>query len=497
LPWWLLLVVAVLGLGIASGGLWLHRRLVSDVRDELLPTWSRDYNSTVTLDHLSIWVFPSIQVTGDSLTFRLHGRDSEPPLLHARRITATAGILEIFHAPHHLHLLDIRGLELNVPPDRPWNKAKEETSRSKFYFDEIRADGGILRKLPRERNASPLEFQFPRVRLHTANVNSDIQFDTEVRIPKPPGVVRAHGQFGPWDIVHVGEMQASGHYELSHADLSVFHPVLGTLESNGEFRGRLKELSVAGHAEIPSLETRNAQRPIAFHADYRATVDGTTGDTRIESIGAAFLHSKLVAHGDIRGKVHKIIALDAEMPDGRLEDILRFVLRDPKPLFTGSASFHWQFTSPLTSKDVVHQMRINGSVSLANVEPAKEQTREKLDSLSAKGQGEPQEAASITVESNVHGMIDVRDGVARLSNVSFRTPGMLVTLHGTYQLLSEELNLSGTARLEAKLSQTTTGFKSVLLKTVDPFFKKKNAGAAVPVRITGPARNPNVRTDIF
>jgi hypothetical protein len=489
-------VVAVLGLGFAGGGLWLHPKLVSEVCDDLLPTWSRDYDSTVTVDRLSVRVFPAIQVTGQGLTFRLHGRESEPPLLRAHRITATAGILEILHKPYHLHLLDIRGLELNVPPDRPWHQAKEETGRSKFYFDEIRAEGGVLRKLSAERKASPLEFQFPRVRLHTANVHSDVRFDTEVRIPKPPGLVRAQGQFGPWDIFQIGEMQASGHYELSQADLGVFHPVLGTLDSKGEFRGKLKQLSVAGHAAIPSFETRNARRPIAFHADYRATVNGTTGDTRIESIEAGFLHSKLVAHGDIRGQAQKIIALDVEMPEGRLEDILRFLLKDPKPPFTGSAAFHWQFTIPLTSKDTVHEMRIRGPASLANVEPAREQTREKLDVLSAKGQGEPQAAGSINADSNVRGIIDVRDGVARLSDVSFHMPGVLVTLHGTYQLLSEELNLAGTARLEAELSQTTTGFKSVLLKVVDPFFKKKKAGAAVPVRITGPARNPNVRTDI-
>jgi hypothetical protein len=193
----------------------------------------------------------------------------------------------------------------------------------------------------------------------------------------------------------------------------------------------------------------------------------------------------------------KIITLDAEMPDGRLEDILRFVLKDPKPPFTGSAAFHWQFTAPLTSKNTVHDMRIGGPASLGNVEPATEQTRENLDALSAKGRGEPQAAGSINVDSNVRGMIDVRDGVARLSDILFRTPGVLVTLHGTYQLLNEELNLAGTARLEARLSQTTTGFKSVLIKVVDPFFKKKKAGAAVPVRITGPARNPHVRTDVF
>jgi hypothetical protein len=409
----------------------------------------------------------------------------------------SAGILEIFQKPCHLHLLDIRGLELNVPPERPWHKARQETARSKFYFDEIRADGGILRKLPEQRSGNPLEFQFLRVRLRTAGVSGDVRFETEVRIPKPPGLVRAHGQFGPWDATDIRKIQAAGHYELSRADLGVFHPVVGTLDSKGEFKGSLNELSVTGGAEIPPFETRNAQRPIEFHADYRATVDGTTGDTRIDALEAEFLHSKLIVRGGVRGTPRKIVSLDAEMTSGRVEDILRFVLKDPNALFVGSAAFHWHFTAPLTSKDTVHEMRIDGAASLDNVEPSREQTREKLDVLSARGQGDPQAAGSIGARSDLHGLIAVRKGVAHLNDVSFRTPGESVRLHGTYQLLSEELNLAGTARLEAKLSQTTTGFKSALLRIVDPFFKKKKAGGAVPVRVTGTARNPDVRTDIF
>src|SRR5438270_1644710 len=189
--WWALALVAVVGIGIAAGALWLHGKLVSVVRDELLPKWSKDYDSTVTLDRLSIWVLPSVRITGEGLTFRIHGHEAEPPLLHARQVTATAGILGIFQKPYKLHLLDVRGLELNVPPSRPSPPRKPETERSKFYFDEIRADGGILRKLPAQPNKKAAEFQFPRVRLHTSGVHDDVRFDTEVRIPKPPGLVHA------------------------------------------------------------------------------------------------------------------------------------------------------------------------------------------------------------------------------------------------------------------------------------------------------------------
>jgi hypothetical protein len=42
----------------------------------------------------------------------------------------------------------------------------------------------------------------------------------------------------------------------------------------------------------------------------------------------------------------------------------------------------------------------------------------------------------------------------------FLVPGASVSLDGTYGLADGNIDLSGNARLQAKLSQTTTGFKS-------------------------------------
>ena len=43
----------------------------------------------------------------------------------------------------------------------------------------------------------------------------------------------------------------------------------------------------------------------------------------------------------------------------------------------------------------------------------------------------------------------------------------------------------------AKVSQTTTGWKSVLLKAVDPIFKRKNVGAEIPIHISGTPDKPS------
>jgi hypothetical protein len=86
--------------------------------------------------------------------------------------------------------------------------------------------------------------------------------------------------------------------------------------------------------------------------------------------------------------------------------------------------------------------------------------------------------------------------VVTFSKLSFAVPGASVQMDGTYGLRSAALNFRGIVRLEAKLSETTTGFKSFLLKAIDPFFKKKGAGSVIPIKIGGTRDNPSFGLDI-
>jgi hypothetical protein len=50
-------------------------------------------------------------------------------------------------------------------------------------------------------------------------------------------------------------------------------------------------------------------------------------------------------------------------------------------------------------------------------------------------------------------------------------------------------------RLQAKLSQTMTGWKSVMLKPFNGFFAGKHGGTEVPIKITGTRENPSFGLD--
>ena len=79
----------------------------------------------------------------------------------------------------------------------------------------------------------------------------------------------------------------------------------------------------------------------------------------------------------------------------------------------------------------------------------------------------------------------------------FTVNGAGVTLAGHYAMRGEQLDFTGQLRLRAKISQTTTGFKSFLLKAVDPFFRKQGAGTVLPIRISGSVQKPEFKLNLF
>jgi hypothetical protein len=90
----------------------------------------------------------------------------------------------------------------------------------------------------------------------------------------------------------------------------------------------------------------------------------------------------------------------------------------------------------------------------------------------------------------------LRHGIATFTNFAFVVPGAAAQMHGTYNLENRKVDLHGTLKSTAELSKMTTGVKSVLLKPFDALFKKKRAGAVVPVHLIGTYDDPQPGLDI-
>ena len=74
-------------------------------------------------------------------------------------------------------------------------------------------------------------------------------------------------------------------------------------------------------------------------------------------------------------------------------------------------------------------------------------------------------------------------------------PVAAIRLSGTYGLVSQQIDFTGTVFTDAKISEMTTGFKSLLLKPVDLLFNKKDGGSAIPVTIGGTRGAPSFGLD--
>ena len=63
-------------------------------------------------------------------------------------------------------------------------------------------------------------------------------------------------------------------------------------------------------------------------------------------------------------------------------------------------------------------------------------------------------------------------------------------MEGTYNLVDNKVSLGGVLHTNGKLADTKTGFKSLVLKAMGPFLKKKSV-TVVPFEITGTASDPS------
>jgi hypothetical protein len=92
--------------------------------------------------------------------------------------------------------------------------------------------------------------------------------------------------------------------------------------------------------------------------------------------------------------------------------------------------------------------------------------------------------------------VELRDATANFRELSFSVPGASTRMHGTYNLQNQQVDLHGTLKTDVELSKMTNGYKSVLLKPFDDLFKRKHAGAEIPVHLVGTYSDPQAGLDL-
>lgn len=489
----LLLLVVTIAYG-------LRPRVKRLLRDHTVRILQTHFASQVEFSDFEVSLFPRARVTINQLVLRHRGRSDVPPLIQVRRVTLSGNLTSLCRAEPRIALVQLEGLEIRMPPrkagDEPLIRGTDQDLHSKYpaLIEEIRADDAVLFLLPKEAEKSPQAFPIHHLKLRDVSFDRPATFRATLTNRVPIGEIDSTGEFGPWNAEEPSKTPAIGRYSFQNADLGTIKGIQGILSSEGKFNGPLDYLDVEGATDTPNFSLRTAAHPMSLHTDFSAVVDGTNGNTYLNRVTARFLHSTLVVSGkvvdanrEIRGRT---IVLDAVSGEARVEDLIRIAVKTNEPVLTGSAKLKVRIEIPEGNSDFIGRLRLQGKFWIAGGQFTRPEVQDKVDILSRKAQGQPKQMDINSVPSKMTGAFHVEDSVVTFSELRFDVDGAAINLNGTYCLDDGGLDFHGRLLMQAKLSQTMTGAKSFFLKALDPFFKGKDAGSVLAIKVSGTKDKP-------
>ncbi len=468
-------------------------------RRQMIAALEKEFDSKVEIGSLSVGFFPQPHGTVERLVLRKRDADpSLPPMIRIRRAEARSTWPGLLGASKKVRLANLEGLEITLARGREDDSPEtgEDSGageRPGLEVAEITADGTVLRILPKDPGKEPLVWDIYKLRLKSVGAERPLHFDAQLRNAKPPGLIETSGEFGPWNARAPRRTAVKGTYRFANADLGDFKGIAGKLFSTGKFDGVLERLEVRGTTDTPDFMVTSAGNPVDLKTEFSATVDGTSGDTLLHPVIATFGGTTVKTEGGVTGKPGekgKTVRLNAVVQNGYLADVLKLGVKKRPPM-TGRISFRSLIEIPPGDRDIMQKLHLDGRFDIEAGKFTSAETQKKISGLSERAQGDPEGGGDADVLSNLRGRFRLKGGVITMNGLQFGVPGADIRLNGTYALEGGALDFRGTARTDAKVSQMTTGWKSFLLKALDPFFKKQQAGAVIPIHIGGTREDPS------
>jgi hypothetical protein len=472
------------------------------LKERVVETLSARFNGRVELNDLSVSVLRGLEVAGNGLRIfppdRIVTAGVTRPLIVVDRFSFHSGVLGLFIKPMHVGTVHVTGLQIDIPPKevrKQEPQQKRSAGKITIVLDEIVCENSRLIVGTAKPDKEPKDFELRHIELHNVGPNTPWQYTATLTNAIPRGDIQAKGTFGPWNTESPGDSAVTGHYTFDHANLNTIQGIGGILSSVGKFQGQLDRIVVDGTTETPdfSLDTANHKMPL--HTRFHATVDGTSGDTYLQPVEAKLRDTDFTCSGaviKVKDKGHTI-DLDVNVPDGRIQDFLELAVKTQPVIMTGQIGMKTKLHIKPGKDSVSRKLALNGEFTLRKIHFTNPKVQDAVDMMSLRAQGVPGEAkpGAEDVSSRMKGQFMMEDGRLRFRDLVYVLPGATVRLTGIYSLDGNEFDFDGKVRTEAKLSQMVASWwKSVLLKPVDPFFKKNGAGAEIPVRISGTKSAP-------
>ena len=479
------------------------------LRVRLIDALEERLNVDAELDSLTLRFHPSLRAMGRGLVLRTKGRTDIPPLIEVKTFTVDANLSGLWRRT--VSFVKLEGLRIQIPPDAGNSEASDTPEASpnepdipspgdylkQVVIRDVDAPDAVLTILRSDPAKPPRTWSLHRLHVKQVSFATTMPFDTVLTNAVPPGEIQASGSFGPWHAFDPGATPLAGAFVFNDADLSVFDGIGGTLSAAGNFRGTLDRIDITGRTETPDFVVNTGRHTVALATSYHAVVDATNGNTTLDPVDAAFLDTAVTARGGVYeepGVTGRVIRLNLVIERGRLEDIMRLAVPSPRAPMSGAIRLNTRFVIPPGKRDIVDKLQLDGRFSIANGRFTDADVQKKINELSKRASARTDEPAVRNVGSNFEGRFRLGNSRLRLPAVSFDVPGALVQLRGEYGMRREDIAFAGNLYMDAKISQTVTGFKSLLLKAVDPFFRR-NGKTVVPLKISGSRSDPKFGVD--
>jgi hypothetical protein len=485
------------------------------LRQRIINALSEKLDSDVELGTLTMRAFPRLRADGADLLIRRRGTPADmPPLIKIKSFHVDASLMGLWRK--HVDHVQLDGLDIAIPPKAVRRAQKEEKRAAEaadpakankpeatpeekrqnplkiggVILDRVDTDNARVIMVPGKPNKAPKIWAIHHLRMHELGSTDSWPFEATLTNGVPPGEIVVDGGFGPWNREEPGDTPLHGNFNFEKADLGVFKGISGTLASYGDFGGTLDQLEANGVTDTPNFTIKVGGHPFPLHVKYKALIDGTNGDTRLEDIDAWFLSSYLKAKGAVLdgppGVKGRTVSLDVAMDKSRIEDIMKMAVKSDTPPMTGALKLNTKLLLPPGDADVAERLRLDGQFFIAQARFTNYNVQGKIEELSKRALAKTDQAGKDQVVSDFQGKFTLADGRLTLPDLTFAVPGAKVELAGVYALKAETLDFKGQLLLDANISETVTGIKSVLLKVVDPLFKQEDgSGSAIPIKIGG------------
>ena len=507
-PLWVHAVIVAVGALLAVAVVFIsanwpyrHRKIAPLLEDVLA--------SQVTFTGYHRTYFPNPGFVATGITMRRRSAPNLPPLGHVDTMIVRGTWSDLVMLRQRVELVDITGLHVVVPPigSKENHEDFPPGSGSDFTGPDTSIERFVVHKSLLEiqrQGGKPFSFPIKQLEIRNLHKGEALNYAVEMQNAIPTGYILARGSMGPMNAKDFASTPVSGNFAFTQVNLHDVGDISGTLDAHGVFKGTLAAMEVETNAETKNFAVTDG-KPTPVEATMRGTLYGSNGDLDIHSIDVRIRQTSIHAVGSIKGNP-KVTNFDISLERGRAEDVMQPFVQEEVPI-TGSVWLKSHAYVGPPGDGFMERLRMTGVLNVPAERLSDRDDEKSLSAFSERAQGNRKPNTGVAPDnkpmdvtkdalSSVRGAVRLENGVVSTSRVTFKVPGAEATMAGTFRFDGEVAHLTGNLKMDTDISHTTTGFKSFLLKPLAPFFKKKNAGAVVPIAVTGTPGHYQITQDI-